>query len=99
MEFSDKDHEHVAGSVFSLYLKMTTFLPEEGEEIMYTSCSDIPYEIELSDTENFEVTERSSEFMLPIASQIELSQISHKYYILSANSNVLSNSSISFFLI
>ena len=68
MEFSDKDHEHVAGSTFSLYMKMTTFLPEEGEEIMYTSCSDIPYEIELSDTENFEITERSSELILLMAS-------------------------------
>ena len=64
MEFSDKDHEHVAGSTFSMYMKMTTFLPEEGEEIMYTSCADIPYEIELSDTENFEVTERSSKFLI-----------------------------------
>ena len=80
MEFSDKDHEHVAGSEFSLYLKMTTFLPEEGEEIMYTSCSDIPYEIELSDTENFEVKERSSEFMLLIASLIELSPIKIKCF-------------------
>ena len=41
-------------------LKMTTFLPEDGEEVMYTSCSDVPYEIELSDTENFEVINRSS---------------------------------------
>ena len=67
MEFSDKDHEYTAGSTFSMYMKMTTFLPEEGEEIMYTSCADIPYEIELSDTENFEVTERSSEFMILIS--------------------------------
>ena len=60
MEFSDKDHEHVAGSTFSLYMKMTTFLPEEGEEVMFTSCTDVPYEIKLSDEENFEVINRSS---------------------------------------
>jgi hypothetical protein len=43
-------------------LKMTTFLPEDGEEIMYTSCSEVPYEIELSDPENFMIINRSSKF-------------------------------------
>ena len=39
---------------------MTTFLPEEGQEIMFTNCADVPYEIKLSDEENFEVINRSS---------------------------------------
>ena len=46
-----------------MHLKMTTFLPEDGEEIMYSSCSEVPYEIELSDPENFEVINRSSKIL------------------------------------
>ena len=42
---------------------MTTFLPEEGEEVMFTNCADVPYEIKLSDEENFEVINRSSKFV------------------------------------
>ena len=58
-----KDHEHTAGSIFQMNLKMTTFLPDDGEEIMYTQCSDVPYEIKLSDNENFEVINRSSKYI------------------------------------
>ena len=47
-----------------MHLKMTTFLPEEGEEVMFTNCADVPYEIKLSDEENFEVINRSSKFFL-----------------------------------
>ena len=43
---------------------MTTFLPEEGEEVMFTNCADVPYEIKLSDEENFEVINRSSKFFI-----------------------------------
>ena len=46
--------------MIQLNLKMTTFLPEEGQEIMFTNCADVPYEIKLSDEENFEVINRSS---------------------------------------
>ena len=46
-----------------MHLKMTTFLPEDGEEIMYSSCSEVPYEIELSDPENFAVINRSSKIL------------------------------------
>ena len=63
MEFADSDYERIAGTQFPMHIKMTTFLPEDGEEIMYTSCSDVPYEIELSDTENFEIINRSSMFL------------------------------------
>jgi len=46
--------------MIQLNLKMTTFLPEEGQEIMFTNCADVPYEIKLSDEENFEVINRSN---------------------------------------
>ena len=62
IEFVEKESEHVTGSLVPMHLKMTTFLPEEGEEVMFTSCSDVPYEIKLSDEENFEVINRSSRF-------------------------------------
>ena len=51
-----------------MHLKMTTFLPEEGEEVMFTNCADVPYEIKLSDEENFEVINRSSKFFFFIMS-------------------------------
>jgi len=60
LEFTNQDHEYQAGNTVQIKLKMTTFLPEDGEEIMYTSCADVPYEIELSDKENFEIINRSN---------------------------------------
>jgi len=40
-------------------LKFFAILPESDEEVMFSDCSDIPYDISLSDNENFEVTSRS----------------------------------------
>ena len=60
IEFAEKEHEVATDSIIQLHLKMTTFLPVEGQEVMFTSCSDVPYEIKLSDEENFEVINRSS---------------------------------------
>ena len=67
IEFVEKESEHVTGSLVPMHLKMTTFLPEEGEEVMFTSCTDVPYEIKLSDEENFEVINRSSKLYKQIS--------------------------------
>ena len=62
IDFVEKEIEHTTDSLIQMHLKMTTFLPEEGEEVMFTNCADVPYEIKLSDEENFEVINRSSKF-------------------------------------
>ena len=92
IEFVEKESEHVTGSLVPMHLKMTTFLPEEGEEVMFTSCSDVPYEIKLSDEENFEVINRSSRFNKHIVlrdadSSYSLSVLLHIYCILLLGSN------------
>ncbi len=38
---------------------MFAILPETDEEVMFTDCSDIPYEVTLSDNVNFEVEGRA----------------------------------------
>jgi len=60
IDFVEKEIEHTTDSLIQMHLKMTTFLPEEGEEVMFTNCADVPYEIKLSDEENFEVINRSN---------------------------------------
>ena len=51
--------EYPVGTEINMDLAITTFLTGLGEEAMYTSCSGLPYEVKLSDTENFEFVKRS----------------------------------------
>ncbi len=41
---------------------MTLLDASESDPVLYTDCSDVPYTVTLSDTKNFEVESRTSEF-------------------------------------
>ncbi len=43
-------------------MKFFTLLPKTNEKVMFTDCANIPYEIKLSDPENFYVDDRSREY-------------------------------------
>lgn len=43
----------------TMALQMYAILPDTDEEVMFTDCSDIPYEVTLSDNVNFEVEGRA----------------------------------------
>ena len=64
MEFINPNNEYHAGTEVPLNLRMITYLQDDEDETMYNSCSDIPYEVILSDTENFEYVKRTSKFVL-----------------------------------
>ena len=64
MEFINPNNEYHAGTEVPLNLRMITYLQDDEDETMYNSCSDIPYEVILSDTENFEYVKRTSKFAL-----------------------------------
>jgi hypothetical protein len=40
-------------------VRFSTMLPKSNEKVGYTDCSDIPYEVTLSNNEDFVVDERS----------------------------------------
>lgn len=51
--------EFNSAGLFRMALKFFTLLPETNEKVMFTDCSNIPYEIKLSDEENFYVDSKS----------------------------------------
>ena len=51
---------------------MYAILPDTDEEVMFTDCSDIPYEVTLSDNVNFEVEGRARKFIADIDSERRL---------------------------
>lgn len=51
--------EFHTGGQYRGSLKFYALLPNTMEKVMFTDCSNIPYEIKLSDSENFSVEYRS----------------------------------------
>jgi nuclear pore complex protein Nup210 len=51
--------EFATGTPHTMALQMFAILPDSDEEILFTDCADIPYEVTLSDNINFEVTGRA----------------------------------------
>jgi hypothetical protein len=43
-------------------LQIFAILPNSDEEVMFSDCADIPYEVTLSDNVNFEVESRARKF-------------------------------------
>jgi hypothetical protein len=48
-------------SPHSVPLQMFAILPDTDEEVMFSDCADIPFEVTLSDNINFEVESRTRE--------------------------------------
>ena len=53
--------EVATNSPHNIAIQMFAILPDSDEEVMFTDCADIPYEITLSDNINFEVESRIGE--------------------------------------
>ena len=60
MEIVTEQNQFVAPSEFHIHIQMKTLLPETGEEVIFEDCSNIQYDVQLSDDINFEVTSRAS---------------------------------------
>ncbi len=52
---SDLQLESASHSPLTLSIRMMTHLDEESDEVMFTDCADVPYQIALSDNKNFEL--------------------------------------------
>merc|ERR1712029_694463 len=60
MEIVTDDVQFTAPSEFQIRVQMTTLIPETGEEVIFEDCTNIQFDIQLSDDINFEVTKRAS---------------------------------------
>jgi len=59
MEIATEAKEIIVDSIMHVHVQMTTLLPETAQEVVFTDCSRIPYDIHLSDEVNFKVVERA----------------------------------------
>ena len=59
LEFKrDLQVETATHTPITLSIRMMTHLDDESDEVMFTDCADVPFEITLSDNKNFEVENR-----------------------------------------
>ena len=63
VELEAPSTEFSTGGIWRGNVRFYTLLPETNEKRMYTDCSEVPYEVKLSDSENFEVESRSSKYI------------------------------------
>ncbi len=63
MEIATQVVEFATHGSAKINLKMMTLLPESNKKVIFTDCSEVPYEVTLSDPENFEVEGRSSKYL------------------------------------
>lgn len=59
LELDTNSEEFSTTGIFRGNVKFYTLLPKTNEKVMFTDCSNIPYEVKLSDPENFSVEDRS----------------------------------------
>jgi len=59
LELDSNSEEFSTTGVFRGNVKFYTLMPKTNEKVMFTDCSNIPYEVKLSDPENFYVEDRS----------------------------------------
>jgi len=59
LELDTNTEEFSTTGVFRGNVKFFTLLPKTNEKVQFTDCSNIPYEVKLSDPENFFVEDRS----------------------------------------
>ena len=63
VELEAPQTEFSTGGIWRGNVKFYTLLPDTNEKRMFTDCSEVPYDIKLSDTENFEVESRSCKYL------------------------------------
>jgi len=59
LELDTNSEEFSTTGVWRGNVKFYTLMPKTNEKVMFTDCSNIPYEVKLSDPENFYVEDRS----------------------------------------
>jgi len=59
LELDTNSEEFSTTGVWRGNVKFFTLMPKTNEKVMFTDCSNIPYEVKLSDPENFYVEDRS----------------------------------------
>jgi len=59
IELDSNSEEFSTTGIFRGNVKFYTLMPKTNEKVMFTDCSNIPYEVKLSDPENFYVEDRS----------------------------------------
>merc|ERR1712079_502016 len=59
LELDTNTEEFSTTGVFRGNVRFLTLLPKTNEKVLFTDCSNIPYEVKLSDPENFYVEDRS----------------------------------------
>jgi len=64
MAFRESSAEIATRSPHFVYLQFYAILPKTDEEVLFSDCADFPYDITLSDNENFEVKSRSGKCTL-----------------------------------
>ena len=63
LELDSNSEEFSTTGVFRGNVKFYTLMPKTNEKVMFTDCSNIPYEVKLSDPENFYVEDRSRKYI------------------------------------
>ena len=64
MEIVTENVQFSAPSEMQLAVQMKTLLPETGEEVIFEDCTNIDFDVQLSDEINFEVTRKASELIM-----------------------------------
>jgi len=59
LELDANSEEFSTTGIFRGNVKFYTLMPKTNEKVMFTDCANIPYEVKLSDPENFYVEDRS----------------------------------------
>ena len=67
MEIVTENVQFSAPSEMQMAVQMKTLLPETGEEVIFEDCTNIDFDVQLSDEINFEVTRKASELIKAVS--------------------------------
>ena len=61
MEVITDQKELTTEGLLYVQVQMTTLLPDTADEVIFSDCSKVPYDIKLSDEVNFKMVNRAGE--------------------------------------